>query len=182
MEFVPLAIPDVVLVTPRVFGDDRGFFMETWEARKFTAAGIDAHFVQDNHSRSVRGTLRGLHYQIRQPQGKLVRVVDGAVFDVAVDLRRSSPSFGQWVGVTLSAENKQQLWIPPGFAHGFLVLSERADVIYKCTDFYAPEHERSLLWNDPTLAIDWPLAPGDVPLLSRKDSNGLPFEAIETYP
>ena len=182
MEFLPTAIPDVILVKPRVFGDARGFFMETWEAKKFTAAGLDVKFVQDNHSLSVKNTLRGLHYQIQHPQGKLVRVVAGEVFDIAVDLRRSSPSFGKWVGMILSAGNKRQLWVPPGFAHGFMVLSDTAEFVYKCTDYYAPEHERTLLWNDPDLKIAWPLAPGQVPILSDKDQAGKPLRTAETYP
>lgn len=160
MEFIPTAIPDVIVIKPTVFGDDRGFFMETWEAKKFAGAGLTSSFVQDNHSRSQRHTLRGLHYQIEKPQGKLVRVVSGEVFDVAVDLRRRAPTFGQWVGKTLSASNKHQLWVPPGFAHGFLVTSESAEFVYKCTDFYAPRHERTLMWNDPEVGISWPIADG----------------------
>lgn len=182
MQVIATKLPDVKVIRPEVFGDARGFFLETWNRRAFAAAGIDAEFVQDNQSRSARGTLRGLHYQIRQPQGKLVRVGRGAVFDVTVDLRRSSPSFGQWVGVTLSDENHDMLWVPPGFAHGFVVLSETADCFYKCTDYYAPEHERSILWNDPMLAIDWPL-PADIePLLSDKDRAAVPFDRAETFP
>jgi dTDP-4-dehydrorhamnose 3,5-epimerase len=170
----------VVLLEPKVFGDDRGFFMETFNQRVFRElTGIASGFVQDNHSRSAGGVLRGLHYQIRQPQGKLVRVVSGSVFDVAVDLRRSSSSFGQWYGAELSAQNKRQLWIPPGFAHGFLVTSESAEFLYKTTDYWAPEFERSLAWNDPALAITWPLA-GE-PVLSAKDRVGLPFAQSETY-
>lgn len=181
MKFVPTEIPDVVVVEPRVFDDPRGFFMETWERRKFAAGGIDADFVQDNHSASSRGVLRGLHYQIEQTQGKLVRVTAGEVFDVAVDIRRSSPTFGKWVGVVLSGDNRRMMWIPPGFAHGFLVLSERAEFMYKCTDYYAPAHERSLAWNDAHVGVKWPLAPGQVPLLSPKDEAGLPFDRIETF-
>ena len=181
MRLVPTAIPDVVLVEPELFGDERGFFMETWHAAKFAAAGVEAAFVQDNQSRSVRNILRGLHYQIRQPQGKLLRVVAGEIFDVAVDVRRASSTFGRWVGVTLSSENHRQLWIPPGFAHGFYVTSDVADVVYKCTDFYAPEHERTLLWNDPALAIDWPLLDGTPPLLSAKDRRGLPLAEVATF-
>ena len=181
MEFQRLAIPDVMLVKPRVFGDDRGFFFEIWEARKFAQAGIHAEFVQDNYSRSVRNTLRGLHYQIRQTQGKLVRVTQGEVFDVAVDLRRSSATFGRHVSVVLSADNKQQLWIPPGFAHGFYVLSETAEFFYKCTDYYAPEHERTLSWDDPTLAIPWPLK-GEAPILSPKDRQGKSLAAADCFP
>lgn len=181
MEFIRLDIPDVLLVKPKVFGDPRGYFFEVWEARKFAAAGVEAAFVQDNYSRSVQHTLRGLHYQIQQPQGKLVRVTHGEVFDVAVDLRRSSPSFGRHVSAVLSANNKQQLWIPPGFAHGFYVLSESAEFFYKCTDYYAPQHERTLRWDDPKLAIDWPLA-GAAPILSAKDQQGRPFAAADCYP
>ncbi|MDD5003764.1 MAG: dTDP-4-dehydrorhamnose 3,5-epimerase, partial [Acidithiobacillus sp.] len=160
MKVEALTIPEVLLITPKVFGDVRGFFMESWNRRAFAAAGLDLDFVQDNHSRSQQGVLRGLHYQIHQPQGKLVRVVSGAVFDVAVDLRRSSPHFGRWAGATLSAENQQMLWVPPGFAHGFYVLSESADFLYKTTEFYAPEAERCVIWNDPDIAIDWPLVDG----------------------
>jgi dTDP-4-dehydrorhamnose 3,5-epimerase len=181
MNFTPTAIPDVVLVEPKIFGDQRGFFAETWEARKFAAAGIDAGFVQDNHSRSARGVLRGLHYQLEQPQGKLVRVAAGEVYDVAVDLRRSSPTFGRWVAERLSAENHRMLWIPPGFAHGFLVISEYADFVYKCTNFYHPASERTLLWNDATLGIEWPLEPGETPALSPKDAAGSALAAAETY-
>lgn len=171
MKSTPLRIPDVILFEPRVFGDDRGFFFESFNQRRFEeAVGRPVPFVQDNHSRSARGVLRGLHYQIRQPQGKLVRVVQGEVFDVAVDVRRSSSTFGQWVGALLSAENKHQLWVPEGFAHGFLVLSDTAEFLYKTTDYYAPEHERCIVWNDPDLAIEWP---GDLePQLSGKDQKG----------
>jgi len=182
MEFLPTAISDVILIKPRVFEDSRGFFMETWEARKFAEANLHWHFVQDNHSRSEKNTLRGLHYQIKQPQGKLVRVVAGEVFDVVVDLRRSSRTFGQCICTTLSAENKQQLWVPPGFAHGFLVTSESAEFIYKCTDYYAPQYERTLIWNDPQIDIDWPLPPKTVPRLSDKDRAGSPLREAETYP
>jgi len=180
MNVVRTAIPDLVILEPRVFGDERGFFMENWNARDFRAAlGLDATFVQDNHSRSKRGVLRGLHYQIRQPQGKLVRAARGRVFDVAVDLRRSSATFGNWVGVELSDENHRLLWVPPGFAHGFLVLSEEADFLYKTTDYYAPQHERCLVWNDPDVAIDWPLA-GE-PVLAAKDRAGLRLNQAETF-
>jgi dTDP-4-dehydrorhamnose 3,5-epimerase len=172
MNVISTAIPDVKILEPRVFGDERGYFMETWNANAFRNAGINAVFVQDNQSRSSRGILRGLHYQLQQTQGKLVRVTDGQVYDVAVDLRRSSPTFGQHVGVVLSAENKRIFWVPPGFAHGFLVMSDRADFVYKCTDFYAPQYERSLLWNDPALAIDWPLNDGETPQLAAKDAAG----------
>jgi dTDP-4-dehydrorhamnose 3,5-epimerase len=175
------ALPEVVLVEPRVFGDDRGFFYESWNSRAFAEAGLETNFVQDNHSRSARGVLRGLHYQLRQPQGKLVRVVAGAAFDVAVDLRRSSPRFGQWVGVELSAANKRMLWVPPGFAHGFLALQDGTEFLYKCTDFYAPEHERALLWSDPAIGIEWPLE-GLEPALSGKDAAGTPLAEAETYP
>ena len=181
MEFNPTIIPDVVVIEPRVFSDSRGFFMETFQAKRFAEAGLPIHFVQDNHSRSKQGTLRGLHYQIRQPQGKLVRVIAGEVYDVAVDLRRSSPTFGQWERTRLSADNKLQIWIPPGFAHGFYVLSEWAEVIYKTTDFYAPEWERTLYWNDPQIGIRWPLAAGQMPLLSSKDKQGKRLSQAEVY-
>ena len=182
MEFMPARIPDVVVIKPEVFGDDRGFFMETWEARRFAKAGIDVEFVQDNHSKSSQGVLRGLHYQIRRPQGKLVRVMAGEVFDVAVDLRRSSATFGMWVGSFLSADNRRMLWIPPGFAHGFYVTSRSAEFVYKCSAFYAPEDERSIVWNDPDLAIDWPLINGKPPTVSQKDSQGISLKDAETYP
>ena len=180
MNVTPTALPDVLLIEPRVFGDDRGFFFESWNLREFALAGLDATFVQDNHSRSVRHVLRGLHYQIEHAQGKLVRVSQGEVFDVAVDVRRSSPSFGRWVGMALSAQNRRMLWIPPGFAHGFLVLSEAAEFLYKTTDYWYPEHERTLLWNDPALAIDWPLE--RAPLLAPKDAAGRPIAAADLYP
>ena len=172
MKATRLAIPDVVLIEPKVFGDARGFFFESFNQKAFNeATGTNHAFVQDNHSRSSRGVLRGLHYQIQQAQGKLVRVARGAVFDVAVDIRRSSPTFGQWVGAQLSEDNQHQLWVPPGFAHGFVVLSESADFLYKTTDYYAPQHERSIAWNDPSIGISWPaLAQGQQPLLSAKDS------------
>lgn len=174
-------ISDVLVIEPTVFGDARGFFFESYHQRRFEAlTGVTASFVQDNHSRSTRGVLRGLHYQIRQPQGKLVRVVAGEIFDVCVDLRRSSATFGQSVSVLLSADNHRQLWVPPGFAHGFIVTSESADVVYKTTDYYAPEHERSLLWSDPALKIRWPLQ--DEPTLSAKDRAGIPLAQAETYP
>jgi dTDP-4-dehydrorhamnose 3,5-epimerase len=181
MKITPTALPDVLLIEPRVFGDARGFFMETYQAKVFAGAGIEANFVQDNHSGSQRGILRGLHYQIRQPQGKLVRVVVGAVYDVVVDLRRSSPTFGRWLGLELSAENKLQLWIPPGFAHGFYVTSEWAEFTYKTTDFYAPEWERTLLWNDSDLAITWPLLDGSLPALSAKDVKGTCIKDAELF-
>ncbi len=182
MNFTPTAIPEVIEITPRVFGDDRGFFMETWHAGKFREAGLDFHFVQDNHSKSVQGTLRGIHYQIEQAQGKLVRVISGEVFDVAVDLRKSSSTFGRWVGIVLSAENKKMFWVPPGFGHAFYVLSPEAEFVYKCTELYAPEHERCLRWDDPALGIDWPLVGGKAPLLSAKDAAGAPLATAETYP
>src|SRR4030042_195372 len=181
MQFFPLEVADVVRIEPRVFADERGFFLESYHRQQFQAAGLPTEFVQDNHSGSHRGTLRGLHYQIRQPQGKLVRLVVGEVFDVAVDVRRSSPTFGRWVGARLSAESKHQLWIPPGFAHGFLVLSEWAEVLYKATDYYAPQWERSLLWNDPAVGIQWPLARGEEPVLSDKDKHGLTLRQAEVY-
>jgi dTDP-4-dehydrorhamnose 3,5-epimerase len=176
MNITPTAIPDVLLLEPKVFGDSRGFFFESFNQRAFEAAvGCPAHFVQDNHSRSSRGVLRGLHYQVEQPQGKLVRVVAGEVFDVAVDIRPASPTYGRWVGVELTADNKRQLWIPPGLAHGFLVLSDTAEFLYKTTDYYAPAHERCILWNDPVLDIRWPLA--EPPILSSKDAAGLSLSA-----
>jgi dTDP-4-dehydrorhamnose 3,5-epimerase len=181
MQAIQTAIPEVLIFEPRVFGDDRGFFFESFNQKVFSGAtGLSTEFVQDNHSKSAKNVLRGLHYQIKQPQGKLVRVTSGEVFDVAVDVRKSSPTFGQWVGVHLSAENKRQLWIPAGFAHGFLVLSETAEFLYKTTDFYAPEHERCIRWDDAQLAINWPLL-GQQPLLSVKDQQGLAFSQAETF-
>ena len=181
MKATATRLPEVVLLEPKVFGDARGFFYESFNRRAFReAAGIDADFVQDNHSRSARGVLRGLHYQVRQPQGKLVRVARGAVFDVAVDIRRSSPRFGQWVGELLSEENHRQMWIPPGFAHGFLVLSESADFLYKTTDYYAPEHERCIAWDDPAIGVEWPLE-GE-PVLSAKDRAGALLSQADTFP
>jgi dTDP-4-dehydrorhamnose 3,5-epimerase len=182
MQFRPTNIPDVLIVEPKLYSDERGFFLETYQEQHYTAAGIPGPFVQDNHSGSRMGTLRGLHYQIRQAQGKLIRVVAGEVFDVAVDLRRSSATFGQWEGIRLSAENKLQLWIPPGFAHGFSVLSDWAEVIYKTTDYYAPQWERTLLWNDPTIRISWPLIDSAPLLISPKDAQGTPLREAETYP
>jgi len=182
MDFERLAIPEVVLIKPKVHGDDRGFFLETWRADSFERAAIGARFVQDNQSRSDKWTLRGLHYQLQQPQGKLVRVSRGEVFDVAVDMRRSSKTFGRYVVATLSDTNGHMLWVPAGFAHGFLVLSETADFVYKCTDYYAPRFERTVLWSDKTLGVDWPLPPGLMPNLSEKDKVGVPFEAAEAYP
>jgi dTDP-4-dehydrorhamnose 3,5-epimerase len=180
MKATSLAIPDVVLLEPRVFGDDRGFFFESFNQRQFNEAiGQTVAFVQDNHSRSAKNVLRGLHYQIQQPQGKLVRVVMGEVFDVAVDIRKSSPSFGQWVGEILSAENKKQLWVPEGFAHGFVVLSDHAEFLYKTTDYWAPEFERSIAWNDPAIGIQWPI--DGEPQLSAKDRSGLSLNEAEVF-
>lgn len=176
----PTAIPDVLMLQPKVFGDSRGFFFESFIEQDFAqATGLNVTFVQDNHSRSAKGVLRGLHYQLQQPQGKLVRVVRGAVFDVAVDIRRSSPTFCQWVGCELSEDNHRQLWIPPGFAHGFVVLSESADFLYKTTDYYAPAHERCIAWNDPDIGIEWPA--GLEPQLSAKDMAGVPFKSAEVF-
>jgi dTDP-4-dehydrorhamnose 3,5-epimerase len=181
MKATPTAIADVLRIEPKVFGDDRGFFFESFNQRAFReATGVDADFVQDNHSKSARGVLRGLHYQIQQAQGKLVRVVAGEVFDVAVDLRRNSPTFGRWVGEILSADNKRQLWIPPGMAHGFLVLSQTAEFLYKTTDYWAPEFERCIAWNDPTLGISWPSLDAP-PLLSGKDAKGVAFTEAELF-
>jgi len=180
VKVAPTAIPEVLLLEPKVFGDERGFFLEPYNRRTFReATGLEPDFVQDNHSRSRRGVLRGLHYQIRQPQGKLIRTLSGRIFDVAVDLRRSSPGFGKWVGMELDAESMRMLWIPPGFAHGFLVLSDAADILYKATDYYAPQHERTLRWDDPRLAIAWPLR-GE-PTLSDKDRRGASLADAETY-
>ena len=180
MQVTPQAIPDVLLIEPKVFGDARGFFFESFNQRAFNeATGTNYQFVQDNHSRSSLGVLRGLHYQIRQPQGKLVRVVSGAVFDVAVDIRKSSPTFGRWIGLELSADNHRQLWVPPGFAHGFVVLSETAEFLYKTTDYYAPEHERCIVWNDAALAIDWHL--DGEPRLSAKDAQGVALAQAEVF-
>ncbi|KVL13862.1 dTDP-4-dehydrorhamnose 3,5-epimerase [Burkholderia ubonensis] len=174
------ALPDVKIIEPKVFGDARGFFFESFNAREFEqAAGVTADFVQDNQSRSSRGVLRGLHYQIEHAQGKLVRVLHGEIYDVAVDLRRSSPTFGKWVGVTLSADNRRQLWVPPGFAHGFIAVSETADLLYKTTDYWYPEHERTLLWCDPALGIDWPL--DGEPLVAAKDAVGKPLLEADVY-
>jgi dTDP-4-dehydrorhamnose 3,5-epimerase len=181
MKFTPTNIPDVILVEPDVFGDERGFFMESWHAEKFAAGGITANFVQDNHSRSVQGILRGLHFQVTKPQGKLVSVLSGEVFDVTVDLRRNSATFGQWVGIYLSAENKKMIWMPPGLAHGFYVISKQADFFYKCTDFYAAEYERAIRWDDPDLAIEWPLIDGKMPVLSTKDQTAAAFKDAEYF-
>lgn len=180
MKFTATELPGVILVEPRLFGDDRGFFLESWNARSFASAGLNLDFVQDNHSRSTRHVLRGLHYQIDAPQGKLVRVTVGRVFDVAVDLRRSSSYFGRWVGVELSADNKAMLWVPPGFGHGFVVLSETADFQYKCTTFYAPSDERTICWDDPDIGVDWPLD-GQSPKLSAKDAAGVTLAAAEVF-
>lgn len=179
MNVIQTGLPGVLLIEPKVFKDERGFFFESWNGRAFAEHGIPLNFVQDNYSHSKRGVLRGLHYQIKQPQGKLVRALAGEIYDVAVDIRRGSPHFGKWVGVQLSAENKRMAWVPPGFAHGFLVLSDHAEVLYKNTDYYAPEHERCISWNDAALAIDWPLQ--GTPLLSPKDAQGLRLHDAETF-
>lgn len=181
MKIIETKIPDVKLIEPKMFGDQRGYFMETWNKNSFQKAGIKEDFVQDNHSRSVQNTLRGLHYQIKQPQGKLVRVTRGIVFDVAVDLRSSSSTFGQWVGEYLSEENNRMLWVPPGFAHGFLVISEIADFQYKCTDYYAPDFERSIYWADQDLKISWPDIDKFIPIVSEKDTAGVPFNMADYY-
>jgi dTDP-4-dehydrorhamnose 3,5-epimerase len=180
MHLVETAIPDLVIVEPRVFGDERGFFLESWNRKVFAELGLDLDFVQDNHSRSARGVLRGLHFQNPNPQGKLVRVVAGRAWDVAVDLRQSSPTFGQWVGIELSADNKRMFWVPPGFAHGFVSLEDGTDFVYKCTSFYEPANEHSLLWNDPALGIEWPLE-GLEPQLSAKDQAGKPLAEVEPF-
>jgi dTDP-4-dehydrorhamnose 3,5-epimerase len=182
MKFFPTRIPEVVLIEPRLFGDQRGYFAETWQAQKFAAAGLSSAFVQDNHSHSSRWTLRGLHYQVRNPQGKLVRVSRGAVFDVALDVRDHSPTRGQWVGAELNDVNHSMLWVPPGFAHGFLALSDEVDFLYKCTDFYAPEHERVIRWDDPDVGIAWPLPAGAQPHLSARDAQGGAFREAEYLP
>jgi dTDP-4-dehydrorhamnose 3,5-epimerase len=181
LQVTPTALPGVLVLEPRVAGDARGFFLESWNAAAFReATGTETAFVQDNHSRSVRHVLRGIHYQVVRPQGKLVRVVNGSVFDVAVDLRRASPAFGRWVGVELSADNRKQLWVPPGFGHAFLVLSEFADFLYKTTDYWSPGHDRALRWDDPTVAVDWPLA-GAAPVLSEKDARAPLLPDAEVY-
>ena len=182
MEFIPCELPEIILIKPRIVADDRGCFAETWHGARFAAAGIPGPFVQDNYSHSRRHVLRGLHFQIAQSQGKLVSVVRGAVFDVVVDLRRSSPRFGRWCGAELTAENRHMLWVPPGFAHGFLTLSDTADFVYKCTEYYAPQFERSLRWNDPDIAIAWPLPPGAAPVLSAKDAAAPWLRDAETFP
>lgn len=181
MEFTATRIADVIAIDPVVYEDARGFLMETWQAKKFAAAGIDAEFVQDVHSRSSQDTIRGLHYQVAQPQGKLIRVITGEVFDVAVDIRRSSPTFGQWAGETLSAGNRRLLWIPPGFAHGFMVTSEFAEIEYRMTDYYAPEHERTIRWDDPGIGIFWPVREGHSPVLADKDLAGLSLKEADVY-
>jgi dTDP-4-dehydrorhamnose 3,5-epimerase len=182
MNIVQTGIPGLLIIEPKVFSDDRGFFMESWNRQRYAAAGVDADFVQDNHSKSEQGVLRGLHYQIEQPQGKLVRVTRGRVYDVVVDLRQSSPTFGKWLGFWLSAENFKQLWAPPGLAHGYYSDSEIVEFCYKCTDYYAPQHERTIIWNDPDLGIDWPLPEGRRPIVSKKDSQGCAFKDAELYP
>lgn len=182
MQIIDTELHGVKILEPKVFGDDRGFFLESWNQQVFADNDLPTHFVQDNHSRSQRGVLRGLHYQIQNPQGKLVRVTQGEVFDVAVDMRKSSSQFGQWVGISLSETNRRQLWIPPGFAHGFLVVSAFADFQYKCTDYYTPEHERSLAWNDATVGVEWPVSQGIEPQLAAKDKVGLLFEHCDYFP
>jgi dTDP-4-dehydrorhamnose 3,5-epimerase len=181
MQFIALRIPEVILMKPKVHGDHRGFFLETYQEERFSEAGIPDRFIQDNHAGSNQGALRGLHYQVRYPQGKLLRVIVGEVFDVAIDIRRSSPTFGKWVGELLSAENKHQLWVPPGFAHGYYVISKWAEVLYKVNNKYAPEFERTILWNDPVIGIDWPLIEDSIPLLSEKDLLGKSFQDAEVY-
>ena len=181
MRLIKTSIPDVIILSPTVFGDQRGFLLEMYNARTFTEFGITDSFVQDNHSSSCQGTLRGLHYQVDAPQGKLIKVFRGEIFDVAVDLRRNSVTFGNWVGVRLSADNKQQLWVPPGFAHGFYVISEWADVLYKMTDYYAPKYQRTILWNDPSIGINWPILPGVDLILSENDHDGVKFKDAEYY-
>lgn len=180
MQFIRTAIPEILIIEPKVYEDPRGFFMETYREEFFAANGVPNRFVQENHSRSQKGVLRGLHYQIHQAQGKLLRVIAGEIFDVAVDIRRSSPTFGKWVGIILSAENRNQLWVPEGFAHGFFVTSKNAEVVYKVTDYYAPEWERSILWNDPQIGIEWPLSKIE-PILSSKDLNGKPLADSEIF-
>jgi dTDP-4-dehydrorhamnose 3,5-epimerase len=180
MKLIKTEIPDLLIIKPQVYGDERGFFMESFNADKFRQlTGVDVQFVQDNHSRSAKGVLRGLHYQIKQPQAKLVRVVHGVVFDVAVDIRKSSPTFGKWVGVELSEQNHQQFWVPAGFAHGFVVLTDSADFLYKTTDYYAPDYERCIAWNDPSIGIEWPI--DEEPLLSVKDREGVSLQQAEVF-
>jgi dTDP-4-dehydrorhamnose 3,5-epimerase len=180
LKITATSLPDVLLIEPKVFQDERGFFLESYQKEKFKGAGIDAEFVQDNHSKSCQGTLRGLHYQIRQPQGKLVRVIAGEVFDVAVDIRKSSPTFGKWVGDYLSAKNKRMLWVPVGFAHGFYVTTPEAEVLYKASDYYAPQWERCIIWNDPEIGIAWPLH-GEVPIISAKDASAKFMSDVEVF-
>ena len=180
MHFTPTLIPDVILIEPKVFADERGFFLESYQKKRFMEVGINMDFVQDNHSKSCYGTLRGMHYQIQQPQGKLVRVISGGIFDVAVDVRKTSPTFGKWVADYLSSENKKMLWIPPGFAHGFYVTSPEAEVLYKTTDYYAPQWERTIAWNDPVLNVNWPIG-GVSPILSAKDLSGKLFTEAEVF-
>jgi dTDP-4-dehydrorhamnose 3,5-epimerase len=182
VRFIPTDLPGVILIEPQLYADQRGFFMETWQKRRFEDAGLTVDFVQDNHSMSVAGVLRGLHYQVNRPQGKLVRVVVGRAYDVAVDMRRSSAHFGKWTGVELSAENRHMLWVPPGFAHGFYTLSERMELMYKCTEYYAPLDERTIVWDDPDLSIAWPLEGEGEPTLSDKDRTGAAFREAEVYP
>jgi dTDP-4-dehydrorhamnose 3,5-epimerase len=181
LKLIATEIPAVIVIEPQVWSDRRGFFMEVWNRRRFVEAGLDVDFVQDNYSHSVRGTLRGLHYQVRSPQGKLVRATAGEIFDVVVDLRRGSPSFGHWVGRHISAQNRMMLWVPPGFAHGFYVLSEFAEILYKCTDYYAPEWERVLVWNDRRIGVKWPLVDGKAPLLSERDARGMRLSDAEIF-
>jgi dTDP-4-dehydrorhamnose 3,5-epimerase len=181
MKVTPTAIPDVLIIEPPVYADERGFFFESWNARAFATVGLDVEFVQDNHSRSRQGILRGLHYQIEHAQGKLVRAMNGRIYDVAIDIRQSSPSFGKWVGEWLTGDNHRMLWIPPGFAHGFYVASESAHFLYKCSDYYSPELERTILWNDPDLGIEWPLVNEAAPSLSQKDMRGTPFRNAEYF-
>jgi len=182
MQIIDTSLDGVKILEPKVFGDERGFFLESWNQQLFAENNLPAQFVQDNHSRSQQGVLRGLHYQIKNPQGKLVRVTQGEVFDVAVDMRKSSAQFGQWVGVTLSETNRRQLWVPPGYAHGFYVVSASADFQYKCTDYYAPEHERSLLWNDPAVGVEWPIISGTEPVLAAKDAAATLLDQCDFYP
>ena len=182
MEFEPTRLPEVILIRPRLLGDPRGFFFEAWHEERFRQAGIVARFVQENHSQSVRDTVRGLHFQLKQPQGKLVRVTHGEVFDAVVDVRRSSPRFGQWVSIVLSETNHTLLWVPPGFAHGYMALTERIDFVYKCTDYYAPQHERAIRWDDPHIGVQWPVPAGGVPILSPKDAGAPSLKDADTFP
>jgi dTDP-4-dehydrorhamnose 3,5-epimerase len=182
VEFEPTRLPEVILIRPRLLGDPRGFLFEAWHEERFRQAGIVARFVQENHSQSVRDTVRGLHFQLKQPQGKLVRVTHGEVFDVVVDVRRSSPRFGQWVGIVLSETNHTLLWVPPGFAHGYMALTERIDFVYKCTDYYAPQHERAIRWDDPHIGVQWPVPAGGAPILSPKDAGAPSLKDADTFP